>query len=60
MSSTFGAPGVEGCGVEGGADAAMDAALGLPSASGNSAVLNGRLLLTSDEIEEYVFAHNEI
>jgi hypothetical protein len=40
VASGFAAPGVEGCGMAGGADAAMDAALGLPSAS-NTAVLNG-------------------
>ncbi len=40
VASGFAAPGVQGCGVEGGADAAIDAALGLPSPS-NTAVLNG-------------------
>jgi hypothetical protein len=49
VSSTFSSPGVEGCGVGGGADEAMNSALGLPSASGNLAVLNGTLKLASQE-----------
>lgn len=36
-------PGVEGCEIDDGADAAMDSTLGLPSATGNSAVLDGTL-----------------
>lgn len=47
VSTTFASPGVEGCGVDGGADAAIDAGLGLPSASGNSSVLNGTLKLAA-------------
>lgn len=43
VSSTFSAPGVEGCGVEGGADEAVNEALGLPSPTGNIAVINGTL-----------------
>ncbi|HTZ65512.1 MAG TPA: hypothetical protein VMB51_15515 [Solirubrobacteraceae bacterium] len=43
VSSTFAVPGVEGCGVEGGADEALNSALGLPAASGNSSVINGTL-----------------
>lgn len=49
VNDTFSSPGVEGCGVEGGADEAVDSALGLPSASGNLAVLNGTLKLTGAE-----------
>jgi hypothetical protein len=48
-TSTFTAPGVQGCGVKGGADEAINAALGLPSASGNSAILNGTLKLDTAE-----------
>ena len=50
VNDSFVSPGVEGCGVEGGADAAVDSALGLPSASGNSSVLNGVLRVASAEI----------
>ena len=50
VNNTFASPGVEGCGVEGGADAAVDAVLGLPSPSGqNIAVLNGTLKLSTAE-----------
>jgi hypothetical protein len=42
-SFPFEVPGVEGCGVDGGADAAIDSAIGLPSASGNVSVLHGEL-----------------
>lgn len=41
VSSDFASPGVEGCGVDGGADAAVNAALGLPAATGNSSVIDG-------------------
>jgi hypothetical protein len=51
VATGFEAPGVEGCGVEGGADEAVDAALGLPSAS-NTAVLNGILKQTGAETAE--------
>ena len=55
VSSSFSAPGVEGCGVEGGADEAVDSALGLPSATGNTSVLNGVLRLGgSEEIEAHL------
>jgi hypothetical protein len=48
VNDTFASPGVEGCGVGGGADAAIDAALGLPSPSGqNLAILNGTLKLAT-------------
>lgn len=47
VSSSFSSPGVENCGIDGGADEAIDSALGLPSATGNSSVLNGLLLLSS-------------
>jgi len=50
VNATFASPGVEGCGVGGGADAAINAALGLPSPSGdNASVLNGTLKLASAE-----------
>jgi len=50
VNSTFASPGVEGCGVEGGADAAINAELGLPSPSGqNVAILNGTLKLATAE-----------
>jgi hypothetical protein len=40
VSDEFVSPGVENCGINGGADEAIDSALGLPSASGNSSLLN--------------------
>ena len=50
VNNTFAAPGVEGCGVGGGADAAVDAALGLPAGAGsNLAILNGTLKLATAE-----------
>jgi hypothetical protein len=50
VNSTFASPGVEGCGVEGGADEAINAALGLPSPAGhNSTILNGTLKLATAE-----------
>lgn len=49
VSESFAVPGVEGCGVEGGADAAVDAALGLPSSTGNSSILNGTLRISGAE-----------
>jgi hypothetical protein len=52
VSSSFSTPGVEGCGVEGGADEAVDSALGLPSATGNTAVLNGVLKISGAETVE--------
>lgn len=36
VNNEYAAPGVTGCGVNGGADAAIDAGLGLPSAAGNN------------------------
>ena len=50
VNGTFASPGVEGCGVGGGADAAIDSALGLPSPAGaNTTVLNGTLKLSTAE-----------
>jgi hypothetical protein len=49
VASGFESPGVENCGVEGGADAAIDAALGLPS-SNNTSVLNGVLKIAGAEV----------
>ncbi len=48
VNDTFTSPGVSGCGVEGGADEAIDTALGLPSPEGhNFAVLDGTLRLAT-------------
>ncbi|MGO9487503.1 MAG: hypothetical protein ACLQBB_00565 [Solirubrobacteraceae bacterium] len=50
VNNTFASPGVEGCGVEGSADEAINAALGLPSPSGaNLTVLDGTLKLNTAE-----------
>ena len=50
VSNTFATPGVDGCGVEGGADEAIDSALGPPSPAGqNVAVINGTLKAASAE-----------
>jgi hypothetical protein len=49
VSTAFSAPGVEGCGIEGGADEAVNTALGLPSPTGNIAVINGTLKQTGAE-----------
>jgi hypothetical protein len=50
VNETFASPGVEGCGVEGGADAAINSKLGLPSPAGhNLTVLNGTLKLVEGE-----------
>jgi hypothetical protein len=50
VDGKYEAPGVEGCGVEGGADAALNAALGLPSpAEHNRAVIVGELRQDSSE-----------
>jgi len=43
VNSTYEAPGVEGCGEGGGADEAVNAALGLPSPTGNTAIIDGSL-----------------
>jgi hypothetical protein len=44
VSESFGEPGVKGCGVEGGADEAINAALNLPAPPGaNRSVINGTL-----------------
>lgn len=53
VATGFASPGVEGCGVEGGADEAINAALGLPSPNSTS-VLNGVLKLAGREaVEEH-------
>lgn len=52
VSSSFSSPGVENCGVEGGADEAVDSALGLPAATGNTSVLDGVLKLAGAEEAE--------
>jgi hypothetical protein len=44
VNNSYASPGVQGCGIEGGADAAMNSALGLPSPAGmNSSELVGEL-----------------
>ncbi len=43
VDATFPAPGVTGCGIDNGADAALDAKLGLPSATGNEIFIEGEL-----------------
>ena len=52
VSNEFASPGVEGCGVDGGADEAVDSALGLPSATGNTSLLNSVFRLVTREQEE--------
>jgi hypothetical protein len=48
VDNSFAVPGVSGCGINNGADAAVDAATGLPSAAGhNSTLLEGELTQTS-------------
>ena len=54
VTSELESPGVEGCGVKGGADEAIDSALGLPSKTGNFAILNGVFKQTGSEIEREV------
>ena len=44
VDNSYAAPGVEGCGVEGGADEAINAKIGLPSLVGqNTAIIDGSL-----------------
>ncbi len=43
VNGTFASPGATGCGINGGADAALDAKMGLPSAEGNEIVIAGQL-----------------
>jgi len=54
VDNSFASPGVTGCGVAGGADAAINAATGLPSAAGhNTTVLEGELEQAGQEnVEE--------
>jgi hypothetical protein len=53
VNNTYEAPGATGCGEGGGADAAVNAKLGLPSAPGkNSAVIIGTLKQSAAEIVE--------
>ncbi len=50
VNNSYASPGVQGCGVHGGLDAAMNSALGLPSPAGsNSAELVGELDAASAE-----------
>lgn len=53
VNNEYAAPGVSGCGVNGGADAALDAGLGLPSPAGtNTTVLVGNLYQAGVETVE--------
>jgi hypothetical protein len=50
VNNSYASPGVKGCGVEGGADAAINAALGLPSPAGsNTTELIGNLYQAGSE-----------
>ncbi len=50
VNNTYAAPAVSGCGVSGGADAALDAKMGLPSPEGtNASIIEGTLFLASAE-----------
>ena len=50
VNNSYASPGVKGCGIEGGADAAIDAALGLPSPAGsNTTELIGNLYQAGSE-----------
>ena len=55
VSDEFASPGVEGCGVEGRADEAVDSALGTPAPTGNKSVLNGVLKLAGPETTKRAF-----
>ncbi|HTZ63706.1 MAG TPA: hypothetical protein VMB51_06340 [Solirubrobacteraceae bacterium] len=51
VNNTYAAPGVQGCGIYNGADAALDAALELPSPSGhNTSVLTGAFQIANSEL----------
>jgi len=53
VDNSFAAPGVTGCGIGGGADAAVNAAAGLPSEAGhNATVLAGELAQDGRDAEE--------
>ena len=53
VNNTYAAPGVQGCGIYNGADAALDAGLELPSPSGhNTSVLTGAFQIANSEIVE--------
>ncbi len=56
VNNEYAAPGVQGCGVNGGADAALNAGLGLPSPAGsNTTKLVGVLAVASSgEVREHV------
>jgi hypothetical protein len=56
VNNEYAAPGVHGCGVEGGADAALNTGLGLPSPAGsNTTELNGNLFQAGTEaVEEHL------
>ena len=56
VNNTYAAPGVNGCGIYKGADAALDAGLELPSPSGhNTSVLTGAFEIANSEIVEEAF-----
>jgi hypothetical protein len=56
VDNEYAAPGVSGCGIDGGADAALDAGLGLPSPAGsNTTILFGNLFQAGTAaVEEYI------
>ena len=56
VDNEYAAPGVSGCGINGGADAGLDAGLGLPSAAGNNTTeLIGKLYtVTAHQAEKHV------
>jgi hypothetical protein len=56
VDNEYASPGVTGCGINGGADAALDAGLGLPSPAGsNTTELIGKLYLSSaGETEKHI------
>ncbi len=56
VNNTYEAPAVEGCGVNGGADEAVNAKLGLPAGEGiNTTKIDGALYLTSaEETKEFL------
>jgi hypothetical protein len=56
VDNEYAAPGVSGCGIDGGADAALDAGLGLPSPAGsNTTILFGNLFQAGiATVEEHI------
>jgi hypothetical protein len=52
VSNTFKAPGASGCGPFGLLDGIVDSKIGLPAATGNTAVLNGKVEIANSEFVE--------